>query len=109
MDLDPAVWIRLIRLVPLILDRAAESGLCDRVLWAVDPASCGSRRIPVRYQLNLIWALGWESSGRDHKIPLRLAYYAKETLYYFSINPPSIVTIPCVLGNLPRDPVVLRY
>ena len=61
---DPSGWF--------IIGR--ELSVWDR--GAVDLKSNGRHSVPVRYILDLIWALGWKSNGRDHKIPLRLKPFA---------------------------------
>jgi hypothetical protein len=42
--------------------------------WIFDPTSRIVRGCVNR--MDLIWALGWKSNGRDHKIPLRLKPFA---------------------------------
>jgi hypothetical protein len=57
---------------------------------------------------DLIWAVGTRSVGQGRPIPLRPGYFSKEPSGFSEINPPSWITVRCVLGVLLRSPCVFH-
>jgi hypothetical protein len=92
-------------IVAVHLDRTTSS---TTIIWGIFSRGIFTRRLRFSSSmenLDLIGAIPSSSNGQIHPIPPSRVHFAKETLGYFIMNPPSYFHCSLCLGRLTPSPL----